>query len=137
MPNTLITFARQLRKNSTNVERILWRQLRSHRFYKLKFKRQQPIGPYIADFVCFDKRVIIELDGGQHDEQKEADEKRSVWLAEQGFKVVRFWNNDVLTNLEGVLFRIAEALSLHLDTDADPNSYPHPLPNPLPSRERE
>ncbi len=101
IPTKLTNFARQLRKNLTDTERLLWQLLRAGRFAGSKFKRQQPLGGYIVDFFCFESRLIIELDGGQHADQEEADKIRDQWLKSQGFQVLRFWNNEVLTNLEG------------------------------------
>ena len=69
----------------------------------VKFRRQQPIGKYIVDFVSFEKRIVIELDGGQHSAEQERDRERDNWLSKQGFKVLRFWDNEVLNNIEGVL----------------------------------
>jgi len=110
MTTRSLKFARELRKRQTDTERLLWSRLRAHRFGGRKFKRQQPIGPYIVDFVCFEAGLVIELDGGQHVEQCAYDAKRDKWLAEQEFKVLRFWNNEVLANLEGVIHRIAELM---------------------------
>jgi very-short-patch-repair endonuclease len=103
MAERLIGFARELRKNQTDAEKKIWRYLRSKQMNSLKFRRQQPIGNYIVDFVCFDIRLIIELDGSQHIEEKEKDEERDQWLKTQGFTVLRFWNNDVMNNIAGVL----------------------------------
>ena len=103
-----MTRARTLRRNSTQAELKLWSILRDRQFKHLKFRRQQPLGPYFVDFVCFEHRLIVELDGGQHTE--EADAIRTGWLQAQGFRVLRFWNNDVLTNPDGVAIRLAEAL---------------------------
>jgi len=103
------TLARNLRKRSTDAERLLWKNLRAARLSGLKFKRQQPLGSYIVDFICFEKRLIIELDGGQHAEQQDKDRVRDAWLKDQGFNVLRFWNNDVMHNLEGVLLTIERA----------------------------
>lgn len=105
-------YAKNLRTNSTDTERLLWQHLRGHRFYNVKFKRQQPIGEYIVDFICFKEQLIIELDGGQHTEQREYDESRSNWLRSQGFKIIRFWNNEVIENIEGVLMVIAKELGM-------------------------
>lgn len=102
--------ARNLRRTSTDAERALWSRLRAHRFEGHKFRRQQPIGRYIVDFACLEARVVIELDGGQH-ALSTHDAERDAWLQAQGFRVLRFWNNDVTSNLEGVLVIIAEALS--------------------------
>jgi very-short-patch-repair endonuclease len=96
--------AKKLRKSSTDAERYLWKHLRMKQLEGLKFRRQEPIGKYIVDFVCFEKAVVIEVDGGQHSEERDSD--RDAWLGSHGFKVVRFWNHDVLTNVEGVLVMI-------------------------------
>ncbi|HEY8100279.1 MAG TPA: endonuclease domain-containing protein [Burkholderiaceae bacterium] len=117
-------FARQLRRNQTDTEKILWMALRNRQINQLKFRRQVAIGRYIVDFICFEIRLIIELDGDQHADAQECDEERTRWLESQGFLVVRFWNNDVMLNLEGVLMRIVELA-------AKP-----PHPNPLPLGER-
>jgi very-short-patch-repair endonuclease len=95
--------ARQLRRNPTDAERLLWQRLRYWQVDGCKFRRQQPLGRYIVDFVSFEKRLIVELDGGQHAEQSKYDTERDDWLRDQGFVVMRCWNNDVLTNVEGVL----------------------------------
>jgi len=95
--------ARDLRKKSTDAERLLWRHLRAKRLEGLKFRRQAAIGHYIVDFVSFDRSLIVELDGGQHLQEKAKDDERTRWLESQGFKVLRFWNNDVMNNIEGVL----------------------------------
>lgn len=99
----LINKAKTLRKNQTDVEQLLWRQLRNRQLCQQKFRRQFPVDPYIVDFVCLELKLIIELDGGQHADQIEYDEKRSLFLGQRGFKVLRFWNNDVIENMEGVL----------------------------------
>lgn len=95
--------AQELRKKSTDAERLLWRHLRAKQLEGLKFRRQEPIGNLIVDFVCFDRSLIVEVDGGQHVREKAKDDERTRWLEEQGFKVLRFWNNDVMKNIEGVL----------------------------------
>jgi very-short-patch-repair endonuclease len=100
-------FARKLRQDATDVERQLWTELRGHRFGGLKFRRQQPLGDYVVDFVCFETRLVIELDGGQHMEQAGYDQLRDDWLQGQGFRVLHFWNNEVIENREGVLEMIA------------------------------
>lgn len=101
--------ARRLRREQTDAERTLWRALRSRQFSGLKFRRQHPIGPYIVDLCCLTLKLAIEVDGGQHAEHVEADERRLHDLAQAGYRVLRFWNHEVLMNLEGVLERIAEA----------------------------
>lgn len=92
-----------LRSNQTDVEQKIWYQLRAKRFYGYKFKRQVPIGTYITDFACVEKKLIIELDGGQHDDQKAQDDKRTAYLEQQGYRVLRVWNNEIVDNIEGVL----------------------------------
>jgi|HubBroStandDraft_2_1064218.scaffolds.fasta_scaffold446971_2 very-short-patch-repair endonuclease len=101
--------ARQLRSRMTDAERKLWFALKDRRFDAFKFRRQVPVGPYIADFLCFQSRLILEVDGGQHNESAR-DAERDAWLAQNDFRVVRFWNNDVLQNLEGVLTKLAAEL---------------------------
>jgi very-short-patch-repair endonuclease len=103
--------ARALRKNQTDAERRMWMLLRDRRLAHLKFKRQEPIGRYFVDLICLQKRLIIELDGGQHNESA-ADEMRTAFLESQNFKVIRFWNNDVLQNPDGVLTAILLALKI-------------------------
>src|SRR6266700_7713093 len=102
--------ARHLRKNPTEAERLLWRRLRVWQVDGFKFRRQQPLGRYIVDFVCLEKRMIIEVDGGQHAEDANYDTDRDAWLRNQGFVILRFWNNDVLKNMNGVLEVIAKNL---------------------------
>ena len=101
-------FATTLRNNATDAERALWKLLRGDALNGLRFRRQCPIGIYIVDFVCFDSRVIVEVDGGQHNGSAH-DAQRDAWLKSQGFAVLRFWNNDVLQNIEGVSQVIVEA----------------------------
>jgi len=97
------SIAKTLRKNFTETERLLWRHLRAKQMKGYKFRRQEPIGPYVVDFICQEAKVIIEVDGGQHSVEKERDLERDRWLEEQGYKVLRFWNNEVLTNIHGAL----------------------------------
>lgn len=96
----------------TDAERVLWRELRSRQISGYKFRRQQPLGRFITDFVCFEKRLVIELDGGQHAEAEQLsyDAERSVWLEQNGYRVLRFWNHDVLQRLETVKQAIYLAL---------------------------
>jgi very-short-patch-repair endonuclease len=101
--------AKALRSNMTEAERRLWYFLRAHRFKGTKFKRQATIGKYIVDFACFEKHLVIEVDGSQHADS-EADRLRTRWLEDQGFRVLRFWNNEVLKNTSGVLDTIMVAI---------------------------
>ena len=94
--------ARLLRSNMTDVERRLWGAMRGKQL-GCRFRRQHPIGAYIVDFACVERKLVIELDGGQHQNQKTYDDTRSRYLNQQGWQVVRFWNNEVLNNLDGVL----------------------------------
>ncbi|NQD38574.1 endonuclease domain-containing protein [Permianibacter sp. IMCC34836] len=101
--------ARRLRKEMTDAERMLWRQLRDPEKFAGKFRRQFPLGDYIVDFVCIERRLIIEVDGSQH-LQSSHDEARSKWLELNGFRVIRFWNNEVLVDTESVCQTIWLAL---------------------------
>ena len=103
--------ARNLRKNQTEAETRLWHYLRRKQLGGYRFRRQAPIGPYVADFFCPSAKLIIELDGGQHAERQAEDARRTAWLSERGYRVVRFWNNDVFENIEGVMGEIAKALN--------------------------
>ena len=104
--------ARELRRKQTDAEKALWAKLRNRQLQGVKFRRQQPMGSYIVDFVSFERKLIIEINGGQHneDKMKERDAERTTRLRETGYRVIRFWNNEVLANLEGILERIREAL---------------------------
>ncbi|HXS41313.1 MAG TPA: DUF559 domain-containing protein [Stellaceae bacterium] len=106
-PKTIV--ARRLRRNATDVERKLWRVLRESAL-PWRFRRQHSIGRFIADFACLVRKLIIELDGGQHAMHLEQDEARSRELARHGYRVIRFWNNDVVENIEGVMETIKQAL---------------------------
>ena len=97
------TKARTLRKHSTDAERALWRLLRSRRLQGFKFRRQVPMGDYIVDFVCFEAMLVVEVDGGHHLEQSSSDDERTRWLESEGFRVLRFWNNQVLKEPGAVL----------------------------------
>jgi very-short-patch-repair endonuclease len=116
--------ARQLRLNQTDAEGKLWTVLRARRLSGAKFRRQHPIGSYIVDFCCLEYALVIELDGGQHATQVEADQNRTIFLEQNGYTVLRFWNHEVLQNIEAVVTQITEALK-------------NPHPGPLPRRERE
>ena len=95
-------FAHRLRSDATEAERHLWKYLRRQSLGGHRFRRQHPIGPYVADFACLQARLIIELDGGQHAASRSYDAQRDVYLAERGFRVLRFWDHDVLTDVETV-----------------------------------
>jgi very-short-patch-repair endonuclease len=120
-----VTTARTLRRDQTDAERRLWFKLRDRRLNGLKFRRQMPVGNYIVDFCCESARLIVELDGGQHGMPASKDAARTATLEAKGYLVLRFWNNDVLKNVDGVLESIVDT--------AQP-SPPHP--NPLPNGER-
>ena len=122
MPINLTQTAKTLRRESTDAERALWRHLKTKQLEGLKFRRQEQIGHFIVDFVCYEKRLIIEADGGQHALEREKDEERTLWLNAQGFKVLRFWNHEILTNIEGVLEVVRADL------------FPSPQPSPTEGR---
>ena len=107
-----VPIARRLRRDMTDAERKLWYRLRNRQVLNCKFVRQLPVGPFVADFACRERDLIVELDGGQHGtaEGALADARRTAVLAEHGYRVVRFWNTDVLSNIDGVLQMIAEKL---------------------------
>ncbi|MDR2876352.1 MAG: DUF559 domain-containing protein [Methylobacillus sp.] len=119
-----LAFAKHLRQSMTDAEHLLWRHLRGHHL-GAKFKRQQPIGRYVVDFVCFESKLIVEVDGGQHLENV-SDEHRDAWLRDQEFKVLRFWNNQVLKETEAVLEKIYEEVS-----PSSPSRRSSPSPQPL------
>lgn len=91
-------------------EQRLWKSLRQRQLANYKFRRQHPVGDYILDFICLDARLVIELDGGQHLESSKYDQNRTLWLEQQGFRVLRFWNNEVMNNLDAVLNAIWQEL---------------------------
>jgi very-short-patch-repair endonuclease len=127
-----IGIARRLRSNQTDAETVLWKHVRNRQVDGFKFVRQEPIGGYVCDFVCRDRRLVVEVDGGQHNGSA-ADVVRDECLSAQGYRILRFWNNDVLGNLEGVLSMIQTAL-----VEAAPHPDPLPVKNgaresPLPS----
>lgn len=103
-------FARHLRKNATDAERFLWSRLRRRQLGNWHFRRQRPIGPYVCDFVCLEARLIVELDGSQHAEQMTYDAIRDAYLRHYGYRVLRFWNGDVMVRMDDVLETIFEAL---------------------------
>ena len=115
--------ARNLRSNMTDAERAFWHRVRQKQVEEFRFRRQVPIGPYIVDFARLDAKLVVEIDGGQHG--NDVDNTRDEWLSARGYRVVRFWNNDVLENIDGVLIRLIEVL----------RSTPHPNPPPQGGRE--
>src|SRR5580658_1104703 len=110
MKQKIKNYVRELRQNSTDAEKHLWYYLRAKRFKGYKFRRQHLIYPYVVDFVCLEKKLIIELDGGQHDDQQAYDAKRTDFLQTKGYFVLRFWNNEVLQETDAVLNEILTAL---------------------------
>ena len=112
---------RTLRQDMTEAERGLWRILRSRQMNGYKFRRQVPFGRYIADFACYGAKLIIEIDGGQHDHSAQWETERTVFLQREGYRVLRFWNHEVLTNLDGVYMTITGALA----------ASPPPQPSPI------
>ncbi len=114
-------FARGLRRRQTDAERRLWARLRDRRLLGAKFARQMPIGPYIVDFCCREAKLIVELDGGQHAAHAGYDAARTAFLQALGYRVLRFWDNEALANTDGMVQRIAEALS---------SARPSPRPSP-------
>ncbi len=108
----LKNFRRNLRKNSTDAERKLWQYLRRRQIGNFKFTRQYSVGSYILDFYCPETRLAIEIDGGQHFENKDKDEIRTEFLVKQNIKVIRFWNNEIFNNIDGVLITIRKSLCL-------------------------
>jgi very-short-patch-repair endonuclease len=102
--------AQKLRAKPTDAERVSWVRLRRRQVLGYKFRRQQPLGPYIVDFVCLEKRLVVEVDGSQHQEQRTYDEARTRWLESQGYRVLRFWNNEVLAETDKVIELIAKRL---------------------------
>jgi very-short-patch-repair endonuclease len=102
--------AHQLRANATEPEQKLWSKLRKGQLYGFQFRRQYSIGPFFVDFICLEAQLIIELDGAQHADQKEQDQSRSDFLRTNGYQMLRFWNSEVLSNVDSVVERIAEVL---------------------------
>lgn len=121
--STLPERARRLRRDQTEAEQRLWRKLRARQLCGAKFRRQHPIGPFIADFCCFESRVVVELDGGQHASQITADQRRTAFLVSRGYRVLRFWDNQVMEDIDAVLERIAEVLG---DSEVKPSPFPSP-----------
>ena len=125
-------FARALRVGSTDAERLVWSKLRNRQVDGWKFRRQVPLGRFIVDFLCADAKLIVELDGGQHGEALNYDAARTKWLNENGYQVVRFWNNDVMNNIDGVLQSLTLTLSQGKgDIESKPTSATFRIPSPL------
>jgi len=104
--------AKKLRRNSTDAERLIWSRLRGRRLAGYKFKRQVPIAGFVVDFAALEAKLIIEIDGGQHSVRLEADQLRTEKLERFGYRIVRFWNHDVLNNIEGVLDAVIQELHI-------------------------
>ncbi|WP_114944651.1 endonuclease domain-containing protein [Microvirga calopogonii] len=113
--------ARRMRREMTPAERKLWHALKAHRFQALHFRRQVPIGPYVADFICHAARLVIEVDGAQHgfDRHIDQDRTRDAWFQAQGYQVLRFWNHDVMTALASVLDTIFANIPSNLPIAGD------------------
>ena len=120
--------SRELRRFATDAERLLWGKLRARRLEGFKFRRQFWIGTYIADFACFEARLVVEADGSQHGEMKEYDVRRDAYLRNEGYRVIRVWNNEVMTNLDGVLEAIRSALFERVPSPSHSASPSGPLP---------
>ena len=119
LPMDKIQTARKLRRNQTDAEKMLWHYLRNRQLCGSKFRRQFPVGKYVADFCCVERKLMVELDGGQHDLAKEKDKKRDEWFKNHGYKVLRFWDNEVFKNTDGVLETIRKKLlAPHLTSPA-------------------
>jgi len=120
MQHRPILLARKLRKESTDAEKKLWQQLRCRQLGGLRFRRQVPLGSYIVDFACFDPRIVIEVDGGQHAEEVsiQYDHKRTIWLKSCGYTVLRFWNDQVLEAIDEVTEEILRTIEVII--------FPHP-----------
>ena len=115
---------RRLRNAPTDAERLLWQRLRARQMDGCKFRRQHPFGDFILDFACLDRKLVIELDGSQHAERVEADAARTAFLEQAGFRVLRFWNNQVFEEMEGVLEVIWQALRVRGGTPSPPQPSP-------------
>ena len=109
----MTSLSKSLRKRPTEAEALLWKRLRAKQIEGLKFRRQEPIDKYIVDFICLQTRIIVEVDGGQHALEKDRDAERDRYLRKQGFRILRFWNNEVLQNIDGVLEVIRENCLSH------------------------
>src|SRR5437870_1177253 len=124
-------FARHLRKNLTDAEQFVWGRLRYRQLGGFKFRRQHPLGPFTVDFVCLERKLVIELDGGQHAERAEEDARRTAWLTERGYRVFRLWNNEAIQDWDAAAERIWELLQ------GGGSTTPHPNPPPQGGREQD
>ncbi|WP_194727015.1 endonuclease domain-containing protein [Noviherbaspirillum malthae] len=110
LPEDLLRFAREMRTGMTDAEALMWKLLRNRRVADAKFRRQHPMGRFILDFYCDEKKLAVEIDGGQHADAVDYDQARDAWLRQSGVRVLRFWNNQVLTETEAVMEVIYAAL---------------------------
>lgn len=115
-----LEFARKLRQEQTDAENLLWSHLRAYRLGGLQFRRQQPIGPYVVDFFCPEMKLVVELDGGQHQERISYDQERDAWHQVEGYTVLRYWNNEVIGNLAGVLENIGRVAGAFAEASPSP-----------------
>jgi very-short-patch-repair endonuclease len=122
------SLAKRLRRNQTDAERVLWFRLRDRRLAGWKFKRQVPIDRFIVDFFCADGKLIVEIDGGQHDQDRDRDADRTTALEAMGYIVLRFWNNDVMRNTDGVLEVILDTVGQQRSGPDSRNSLSHRVP---------
>lgn len=126
---TIKSYARQLRSEMTDAEQKLWQHLRMRQIAGLKFRRQHPCGPFILDFACLQIKLAIEVDGGQHNENKQKDIERTLYLQKNGWTVLRFWNNEVLQEIDAVLMVIHQSCHLrpsHIQHIHSQHNHPHP-----------
>ena len=130
LPEDIRIWAREMRSRMTDAEALLWRLLRNRRIAGAKFRRQHPIGRYILDYYCVENKLGIELDGGQHGEAVEYDQHRDSWLRTQGILVLRFWNNQMLTETEAVMETIYQAII----ANSPPPRRRHLFPSPASGR---
>ena len=108
MKKILLDNAKNLRKNQTEAEKLLWKHLKAKQINGFKFRRQHPMGKFITDFICLEKKLVVELDGGQHVLNKEKDIERDKWFYNEGFEVLRIWNNEIFHNINGIMEAIEE-----------------------------
>ncbi len=131
LPEDIRAYAREMRSRMTDAEALLWMLLRNRRIAGAKFRRQHPVGRYILDFYCDEKKLGIELDGGQHGEAVQYDQQRDGWLSAQGIQVLRFWNNQMLTETEAVMEVIYQAI---VSTETSQTNIQQNAPSPAGGR---